>query len=242
MGCTSTWAIRAWRPLELMRRGASSQGGEAPVQRVVITECGTCRSATTESREGPVPVNAAVVAHARCDGEVHDLREEPNVVKRTPPARVRRRVLDRDRGRCLVPRCRAMSSLETHHEDGWEQGHDPERMLTLCWSHHRARHQGLLRIEGSAPEFEFVLLDGEVLERSGGGRAFSYENSCLASVPVSQERAAVAEEVVRDATLALRSLGVKAREAGTQIQAALGSGPGGVWTASALVLAALQAS
>ena len=33
--------------LELMRRGASGSGGEAPTQRIVISECGTCRAATT---------------------------------------------------------------------------------------------------------------------------------------------------------------------------------------------------
>ena len=96
--------------------------------------------------------------------------------------------------------------------------------------------------EGSAPEFEFVLLDGEVLERSGGGGAFSYENSRLDSVPLSQERVGVADEVVRDATLALRSLGLKAREAGAQVQAALTSGGGGPCTASELVRAVLRAS
>ena len=36
--------------------------------------------------------------------------------------------------------------------------HDPERMLTLCWDHHRVRHLGLLRIEGSAPDFRFLCL------------------------------------------------------------------------------------
>ncbi len=59
-------------------------------------------------------------------------------------------------------------------------------MLTLCWRHHRARHLGLLRIEGSAPDFEFVLLDGEVLEQSGSEGAFSYENSGFGSVPVGR--------------------------------------------------------
>lgn len=230
--------------LELMKRGASGERGEAPVQRVVITECGTCQEATRETRDGPVPVSRAAVDHARCDGEIHDLRQEANRVKRTIPSRVRRRVLDRDRRRCAVPGCRAMAALDVHHEDGWQAGHDPARMVTLCWSHHRARHEGRLRIEGSAPAFRFSLLDGTVLGESRSAAGFSHENAgreTRAHDLGTRPELDVNDHAVRDATLALRSLGMQAAEAKRHVQAALAGGGERPWTAGELVRSALQA-
>ena len=231
--------------LELMKRGACSERGEAPVQRLVINQCGTCHAATSETREGPVSVSRGAVEHARCGGEVHDLREEDNRVTRAIPAKVKRRVLDRDHGRCLVPGCRALSVLDVHHEDGWKQGHDPARMLTLCWSHHRARHEGLLRIEGRAPSFRFVLLDGTVLGESPGAVGVACENGDRiratpppAKVTDSQEE----KDSVRDATLALQSLGMKVLEAKKHVQVALDVGGSRSWTAGDLLRAALVAS
>jgi len=256
---TELGVVADWRAvLELMKRGASGQGSEAPGQRLVITQCGTCGEATRESREGPVRVSPAAVDHARCAGEVHDLREEDNEVKRTVPARIRRRVLDRDRRRCQVPNCRAMAALDVHHEDGWEQGHDPDRMITLCWSHHRARHQGLLRVEGSAPGFRVVLLDGEVLGQHPA--PFSYENgaSQVTTAACSPENGesevrplalranpspeALCDSAVADASLALQSLGFKASEAKRHLGAVLAVGRVQPWTATDLVGAALRAS
>ncbi len=188
--------------------------------------------------------------HARCAGEVHDLREEDNTVKRAIPARVKRRVLDRDGRRCLVPGCRAMAALELHHEGGWKKGHDPEQMLTLCWAHHRARHDGLLRIEGKAPEFRFLLLDGTAL---GGDEAMQFSHGISSpgsegdrDQPSARREATagpVAGEVtVRQATFALRSLGMTAREATTCVQDALSSGGVRPWTVEDLIRSALQAS
>jgi len=159
--------------LELMRRGAGG-GTDGPAKRTVISLCGECQRASSETREGPVAVRRSVVEAALCDGEVHDLREAENLITRTIPAKVRRRVLDRDRRRCRVPGCRFMSGLEVHHEDGWRAGHDPQRMVTLCGKHHRMRHEGELRIEGlGGGEFRFLLLDGTAL----GDAAFACENT-----------------------------------------------------------------
>lgn len=132
LGIVPDWQV----VLELMKRGASGKRGEAPVQRVVITECPTCGEATTESKDGPVVVSHAALEQARCGGEVHDLREEDNVVRRAIPTKVKRRVFDRDRRRCVVPGCRAMAALEAHHAKGWKNGHDADHLHTLCWSHY----------------------------------------------------------------------------------------------------------
>jgi len=161
--------------IELVLSGASGQGGEAPTQRVVIYQCGTCEVATSETREGPVLVAPAAVAQARCGGEVHDLRQTPSKVSRAIPRAVRRRVFDRDRRRCRVPGCRNMAGLDAHHRHGWRRGHDPDGLLTLCWAHHRAVHEGLLRIEGDPKDPRFLLLDGTVL--GAGEEPFSCENN-----------------------------------------------------------------
>lgn len=80
-----------------------------------------------------------------------------------------------------------MSGLEIHHMDGWLDGHDPERMLTLCGAHHRGDHRGLLRIEGTASSgFRFKLLDGTVL-----GEEFSAENSPSAAEAATEFSAAL---------------------------------------------------
>ena len=66
-----------------------------------------------------------------------------------PPA-VRRKVLRRDGGRCVVPGCRHATNVDIHHltlrsEGG---GHDEDGLVVLCSAHHRAQHRGHLLIEG----------------------------------------------------------------------------------------------
>jgi hypothetical protein len=79
-----------------------------------------------------------------------------------------------------------MSALDLHHEGGWRAGHDPARIVTLCDGHHRLRHEGKLRIEGSAPSLRFALVDGTPLAAKELARAkpeFSCENSRRAGEP-----------------------------------------------------------
>ncbi|HYJ09178.1 MAG TPA: HNH endonuclease, partial [Polyangiaceae bacterium] len=67
------------------------------------------------------------------------------------PPSVRRLVLRRDHGRCVVPGCRHVAWLDVHHlqprADGG--GHNPDNLITLCGAHHRALHRGRLRAEGT---------------------------------------------------------------------------------------------
>ena len=158
--------------LALLEGGGGALGQRA-TPGVLISECGTCRSATMESREGAVTVAPEVADASRCAGEVHDLRQAENAVTRAIPSKVRRRVLDRDRRRCLVPGCASFAFLEVHHERGWEAGHDPSWLVTLCEAHHRQRHEGWLLIEGQALDFRFRFRSGAVL----GGEAFACANT-----------------------------------------------------------------
>jgi hypothetical protein len=79
-----------------------------------------------------------------------------------PPA-TRRAVVRRDRGHCAVPGCSNHHWLDVHHVVPRAEGgdHDPERMLSLCGSHHAAVHRGALVIDGTASSgFSFRHADG----------------------------------------------------------------------------------
>jgi hypothetical protein len=230
--------------------GGGGSLGESATTRVVISECGTCRIATTESREGSVLVERPAVASARCAGEVHDLREEENVVTRAIPAKVKRRVLDRDQRRCQVPRCGAQAFLEVHHEGGWRGGHDPKRMVVLCEAHHRQRHEGWLVIGGQAPEFTFRTRAGIEV-----GEVFSHENTLRSgddlgggSAPSPLESAPatrVAEAQNRAfavADLALGRLGMGASERRRLLKRVVGGAGQRAWNEEELLRAALLAA
>src|SRR5690606_24792587 len=73
----------------------------------------------------------------------------PRATQTIPPA-VRRHVLHRDHGRCVVPGCAHGSYLDVHHLRARAEGgtHEPDNLVTLCAGHHAALHAGRLSIEG----------------------------------------------------------------------------------------------
>jgi hypothetical protein len=66
-----------------------------------------------------------------------------------PPA-IRRLVMRRDGGRCVVPGCAHHRFLDAHHTVLRSEGgdHDPDLIVTLCVAHHDAVHAGRLVISG----------------------------------------------------------------------------------------------
>ncbi|MFZ5891815.1 MAG: HNH endonuclease [Myxococcota bacterium] len=66
-----------------------------------------------------------------------------------PPA-VRRQVMRRDNGRCVVNGCKHATFVDAHHLKPRSEGgrHEPDNLVCLCAAHHRAVHQGRLVIEG----------------------------------------------------------------------------------------------
>lgn len=64
----------------------------------------------------------------------------------------RRQVLRRDHHRCRVPGCAHATFVDVHHVETRSEGgsQDASNLLTLCGAHHRAVHEGTLRISGSA--------------------------------------------------------------------------------------------
>jgi hypothetical protein len=61
-----------------------------------------------------------------------------------------------------VPGCGASKWLEVHHIVPREAGgtHDPSNLVVLCGAHHRAHHDGHLRIIGTAESVRFERRDG----------------------------------------------------------------------------------
>jgi len=76
---------------------------------------------------------------------------------------MRRQVLRRDRGSCVVPGCKHGTFLDVHHIRPREEGgdHHPDGLVTLCAAHHKAVHEGRIVIEGRASErLAFFHADG----------------------------------------------------------------------------------
>ena len=148
---------------ELCRQFLGGQRGESRI-RTVYRRCPACETTSCETSAGRIPIEPAAADAALCAGEV--LHHETGAVTRRIPARTRRKIEARHDGRCAVPGCRSRV-IETHHEDGWEQGHDPERCLPLCRAHHKQRHRGWLRIELVDGEGHFYSKNGTYLGQAG---------------------------------------------------------------------------
>jgi hypothetical protein len=79
------------------------------------------------------------------------------------PKKVRDLVIQRHHGRCAVPGCTNTACLHAHHVDPRADGgsHDPDRLIPLCGTHHRAVHDGRLLITGAwSSGFRFQHADG----------------------------------------------------------------------------------
>jgi len=124
--------------------------------------------------QGPVPVEAETVEWARREGEVVDLSQGPPPVappagelKRAIPRAVRRYVDARDGDRCSFPGCTHRADLEADHFDGWENGHDPQRLGKLCRAHHTERGRGYFRVETGEDARRFFLRDETYVGAAG---------------------------------------------------------------------------
>jgi hypothetical protein len=79
-----------------------------------------------------------------------------------PPA-LRRKVMRRDHGRCVVPGCRHATFVDLHHIEARSDGgaHHRDNLIVLCSARHRALHRGQLEIVGSVREgMLFRRVDG----------------------------------------------------------------------------------
>lgn len=136
-----------------------------PLSRSYILSDPTTFEALLHGPDGLVKLSRQALAILTCcSTEVQDAEGK---VTRSVPRALRRKLWERDRGSCQVPGCRRTRYLHLHHEGDGEggylqTGHDPDRMLHLCTTHHLLRHQGWLRITGRhSAGFRFLRANGE---------------------------------------------------------------------------------
>lgn len=108
------------------------------------------------------------VENSHTNEHAHVGAKPQRAVQSVPPA-MRRLVLRRDGGRCVVPGCRHATWVDVHHletrVDGG--GHDPGNLVILCGAHHRALHRGELSLERTA--------EGGLAFRHADGSAYGAE-------------------------------------------------------------------
>jgi 5-methylcytosine-specific restriction endonuclease McrA len=145
--------------------GGPTDEGRAPYQ-IALTVCEECGRGRQQGRGELVEVGADVVETARCDaqhvGHTH-VGAEPTKARQDITPALRRHVLRRDGGRCVVPGCRQSLFLDLHHvvlrSEGGE--HSVDNLITVCGAHHRALHRGQLVIDGhSSSNLMFRHADG----------------------------------------------------------------------------------
>jgi hypothetical protein len=135
--------------------------------QVAVLVCESCGQGFQQCRGEAVPIGEEVLEMALCDAQhighvgapagesaspptgTHVGKARKRATQSIPPA-VRREVMRRDRGRCVVPGCRCKVFIDVHHLTTLLEGglHDIDCMILLCAAHHRALHRGFLIIEG----------------------------------------------------------------------------------------------
>ena len=176
---------------------SDDESGRAKHQ-ILISRCDACGAGWQEGAGTKQPLDDADLARAECDAQ--RVAGEGRATQDVPP-RVVRFVKRRDAGRCCVPGCRSARYLEIHHVVPRALGgsHAADNLTLLCDGHHRALHEGKLSITGSAPKLEVRW---------------------LTHVGRKPDRDAA---IVRDAELALTTLGFKPPEARAAVSTAMSS-------------------
>ena len=136
-----------------------------PMYQIAITQCTDCQRAWHDVAGHTIELSGAELAQASCDAELLGRvdGDKPARVTKSIPPRTRRAVLRRDRGRCVVPGCRNARYVDVHHLIARAKGgtHTPTTLAAMCSAHHKAAHDGRLRIEGTSPgKLRFTHADG----------------------------------------------------------------------------------
>jgi hypothetical protein len=142
----------------LARRALESGDGKAPRNQIAVTVCNERKRAWQDGAGAVVELDAKTLERIECDA---DRIDSEGRITRHIPEPTRRMVLRRDHNRCRVPGCRSSRNLDVHHVVEFAHGgnHDQANLLTICWGHHRAIHEGRLKLtmEDGAPKFERLV-------------------------------------------------------------------------------------
>ncbi len=130
---------------------------------------------------------------------------EPTRATQSIPPALRRKVMRRDHGRCVVPGCLHATFVDLHHIERRADGgrNDENNLIVLCSAHHRAQHRGQLCITGDVGTGLFF--------RRADGAGYGGTNSAH-SVDVSER-----------AFRGLRGMGVGEKEARRALERVRGS-------------------
>jgi 5-methylcytosine-specific restriction endonuclease McrA len=178
--------------------GGPIDEGRAPYQ-IALTVCDECGRGRQQGRGELIEVGADIVEMAQCDaqhvGDTH-VGAEPTKARQDVTPALRRQVVRRDGGRCVVPGCRQSLFVDLHHVALRSEGgaHTVDNLITVCGAHHRALHRGQLVIEGQV----------------SSGLTFRHADGTRYGGRIIDPRSATAYE---QAFHALRSLGFREREA-----------------------------
>jgi hypothetical protein len=162
--------------------GGPTDEGRSSYQ-IAVTTCDRCRRGFQDACGDVTELDASIVEMAQCDTQhVGDVASEaPRSLKsdttpathagedkratQTIPPVLRRKVMRRDHGRCVVPGCRHSTFVDLHHIEARADGgaHDESNLIVLCSAHHRAVHRGQLCISGN-------VRSGLVFRRSDGAK------------------------------------------------------------------------
>jgi hypothetical protein len=145
--------------LALGARAEAGIGDRAKYQ-IVRYHCEDCGRAKQLGGGVMFDLDEAEAERGECDADRVAL-DAPGKVTKDIPKAVRRFVELRDGKRCRVPGCRSSSNLEVHHIVHREHGgtHEPENLLVTCDGHHKAHHDGVLHISGTASQLVVLRHD-----------------------------------------------------------------------------------
>jgi len=133
---------------------AEARKGRAKFQ-IAITTCAWCKRSMQQGGGKCLALDNGARQRAECDAQhIGSIdADEPARTKQDVSPKVRRLIAHRDGYRCRAPGCRSARFLEVHHivhkEDGGTS--KPSNLILLCDAHHKAHHDGLITIAGSAP-------------------------------------------------------------------------------------------
>jgi hypothetical protein len=163
-----------------LARGAMEVRGTDRHQIVIHVAEETLRDRSAgccEFEHGP-SMAAETARRFACDASVvrlteNDAGEPLNVGRktRTISAPLRRALNARDKG-CRFPGCANTRYMDAHHIDHWANGGEtkPSNLISLCRFHHRAVHEGVIRIERLAEgALRFVRPKGRAVDGTAPG-------------------------------------------------------------------------
>src|SRR5678815_2632133 len=139
----------------------------APARTIHVTTCRACQRTTQDGAGVRFDLTASERELATCDAVVCDDEKGERAAHAIPPV-TRRKVLDRDEGRCRVPGCRAARNIDIHHMVPRAHGgaHTTSNLIVLCSGHHRLLHDGVISATGDADQEVTFTRDGKLLRDS----------------------------------------------------------------------------